>query len=221
MQPLDFLYDYETIGPSPNGIVVELSYVPFLDDPRKPPMFSDLVAKGRKYKFDIKKQPGRVKDADTIAWWKQQDPEAQKILFPGAEDLGLFEGHNQFFADLKEDGISKWQSYDYCRGPEFDRSIMNDICRQIAGKTNTFDVMPVPFWNSRDVRTAIENRLLVRGMTTCPLRKGMLDGFVKHNSIHDCAKDALMLIYALRYALGLESVPEGDDVDPLSVEKKR
>ncbi|UQJ95809.1 exonuclease A [Klebsiella phage CPRSB] len=50
--------------------------------------------------------------------------------------------------------------------------------------------MPTVFWNSRDVRTAIENRLLTRGVTTCPLRKGMLDGFIQHDSIHDCAKDA-------------------------------
>lgn len=221
MQPKDFVYDYETIGPSPNGIVVELSYVPFMDDPYNPPTFKQLVESGRKYKFNIKNQPGRIKDDKTIAWWKQQDKEAQKILYPSPDDLDLYEGHKQFLADLKADGISRWQSFDYVRGPEFDRPILNTILREMIGDLDTFEIMPVVFWNSRDVRTAIENRLLARGVTVTPLRKGMLDGFIQHDSIHDCAKDALMLIYALRYAMGIEDAPQGDEIDELSLAKKR
>lgn len=221
MQPKDFVLDYETVGPSPNGIIVELSYVPFLDHPEVPPTFEELVKAGRKYKFNIKNQPGRIKDQATIEWWKKQDPEAQKILFPKPGDLELFAGHRQFLDDLKEDGISFWKSYDYIRGPEFDRPLLTSVLRDMTGQSNTFDIAPNVFWNSRDVRTAIENRLLSRGATTCPLRKGILNGFVKHNSIHDCAKDALMLIYSLRYAFGIESPPEEDEVDELSLPASR
>ena len=219
--PVDVVLDYEMIGPSPHGIVVELSYVPFLDDPHNPPTFQELITKGRKYKFDIKKQPGRIKDAKTIAWWKQQDKEAQKILYPSADDLDLYEGHKRFLEDLKTDGVSRWQSFDYIRGPEFDRPILNSVIREMTGELDTFETMPFVFWNSRDVRTAIENRLLARGVTTTPLRRGMLDGFIQHDSIHDCAKDALMLIYALRYAMGIEDAPEGDEIDERSLARKR
>lgn len=220
-RPVDYVADYESIGPAPKGILVELSYVPFIDDPYHPPTFKELVSRGRKYKFDIKNQPGRIKDAKTIEWWKEQSKEARQILFPSSEDVELFAGHRQFFEDLKADGISRWESYEYTRGPEFDRGMMVDVVRSMTGVLDTYDTMPTTFWNSRDIRTAIENRLLTRGVTTCPLRKGTLDGFVMHNSIHDCAKDALMLIYALRYAMGIEEPPEGDEIDELSMGKKR
>lgn len=219
--PVDFVFDYESIGPFPKGKLAELSYVPFVDDPYDPPTFQELIAKGRKYKFDIRKQPERIKDEKTIEWWKQQSKEAQRVLFPSDIDMDLYEGHRQFFADLAADGVSRWQSYDYTRGPEFDRSMLTDVVRTMTGKLDTFEDMPTMFWNSRDVRTAIENRLLTRGVTTCPLRKGMLDGFIQHDSIHDCAKDALMLIYAKRYALGLEEPPSLEETDENSIGKKR
>lgn len=60
--PVDFVFDYESIGPFPKGKLAELSYVPFVDDPYDPPTFQELIAKGRKYKFDIRKQPERIKD---------------------------------------------------------------------------------------------------------------------------------------------------------------
>lgn len=213
--PVDVVFDYETIGPSPLGIIAELSYVPFIDDPHHPPTFKELISVGRKYKFRLKGQSefGRIKDADTIGWWKRQSKEAQSILFPTDNDLDLFEGHRQFMRDLEEDGISNRHSFDYCRGPEFDRGLMTNVLRMMTGKNDTRDIAPFSFWNSRDVRTAIENRLMARGCALTPLRKGMLDGFIKHDSIHDCAKDALMLIYATRYAMGIEEPPAKDDVD--------
>lgn len=219
--PVDYVWDYETVGPSPNGKVIELSYVPFVDDPHNPPTFAELVARGRKYKFDLRNQPDRIADQGTIAWWKQQSEEARTILKPSPEDLELYAGHRQFFEDLKADGVSRWQSLDYVRGPEFDRGILVDVVRKMVGKIDIFEDMPTVFWNSRDVRTCIENRLLTRDASTCPLRKGLLDGFVMHNSIHDCAKDVLMIVYSLRYALGLEEPPSEEETDPLSLPRKR
>lgn len=218
---VDYVWDYETVGPSPNGKIVELSYVPFIDDPHNPPTFEELVSRGKKYKFDLRKQPDRIADKSTIDWWKQQSEEARVILKPSPDDIDLYEGHKQFFEDLKADGVSRWQSLDYVRGPEFDRGILVDVVRNMTGKVDIFDDMPTVFWNSRDVRTAIENRLLTRGASTCPLRKGILNGFVMHNSIHDCAKDALMLIYAMRYAMGLEEPPTEEETDELSFPRKR
>ena len=54
-----------------------------------------------------------------------------------------------------------------------------------------------------------------------PLRKGILDGFIHHNSLHDCAKDVLALIYARRYAWGLEEIPSPEDVDPITIKTKK
>ncbi|AAX78543.1 DexA exonuclease A [Escherichia phage RB43] len=219
---VDYVWDYETVGPSPNGKIVELSYVPFIDDPHNPPTFEELVSPPVKsinlicVSNQIALQTNQRSD-----WWKQQSEEARVILKPSPDDIDLYEGHKQFFEDLKADGVSRWQSLDYVRGPEFDRGILVDVVRKMTGKVDIFDDMPTVFWNSRDVRTAIENRLLTRGASTCPLRKGILNGFVMHNSIHDCAKDALMLIYAMRYAMGLEEPPTEEETDELSFPRKR
>lgn len=219
--PVDLVWDYETVGPSPKGKIVELSYVPFVDDPHNPPTFEELIASGRKYKFNLRTQPNRITDKSTVAWWAKQSEEARLILKPTPDDLELHAGHRQFFEDLKKDGVSRWESHDYVRGPEFDRGLLIDVVREMTGEIDVFDTMPTVFWNSRDCRTAIENRLLTRGATTCPLRKGMLPGFIMHDSIHDCAKDALMLIYAMRYALGLDEPPALEDTDELSLPRKR
>ncbi|QPI17972.1 exonuclease [Pectobacterium phage POP12] len=215
----DYVFDWETVGPAPKGIVVELSYTPFIDQPDNVPSFLELVSRSRKYKFDIKAQKGtRISDAGTIGWWKKQAPEAQAILKPLPDDLTISDGIGRFLTDLKADGIVFKESLEYCRGPEFDRSILVDVMRQIKGENDVFDMLPVPFWNCRDIRTAIENRLLTRGLVNTPLPLGTLEGFIKHNSIHDCAKDVLMLIYALRYAYGIEQAPTGENVDPLSIQ---
>ncbi|QDH49164.1 exonuclease [Pantoea phage Phynn] len=219
-QATDVVIDYETLGPPPRCKVLELSAVPFVDDPYNPPTFAQLVAGGRKYKFDIRKQKNRLSNQATIEWWRKQDPEAKKILKPLPDDLDLYQGHEQFMKDLKTDGISFWDSLIYCRGPEFDYSILIDVIRDTHGwEADLFKIMPTAFWNTRDVRTTIENRLMSRGVAKTPLPLGVLDGFIAHDSIHDCAKDALMIIYASRYALGLQDAPEGDQIDPLSIQK--
>ena len=53
------------------------------------------------------------------------------------------------------------------------------------------------------------------------MKKGMLDGFVAHDSIHDCAKDVLMLKTAQRYAFGLEDFPAESDIDETTMKKKK
>lgn len=116
----------------------------------------------------------------------------------------------------------------WCRGMSFDFPLFVDLIRDLQRnegiperELNTYDLEPVVFWNQRDIRTAIEALSLVRKMCETPLPKGTLDGFVAHDSVHDCAKDILMLKYAQRYALGLDEVPFEEDADPLSLPKKR
>lgn len=222
---IDFIIDLETFGSSEKAAVVDLSVIAFDPDPTKIETFSELVKRGKRIKFDLNSQRGqRLFSTSTINWWKKQSPEARKNLAPTANDVHIFEGYKQLIEYLKDAGVSS-SSLGYCRGQSFDFPILTGIIRDYVQHTtkckpediDTFNYEPVKFWNQRDIRTAIESLLLTRGLTTCPLKVGVLDTFIKHDSIHDCAKDILMLKYAQRYALGLEEAPSKEDTDPLSI----
>lgn len=216
----DFIADFESLGKAPEGAVVDLAITVFDHDPHKVPVFADLVKNSIRFKFDLASQKGRrVFDADTIEWWKQQSAEARKNLTPSAEDVDFTKIYDQMMDFLKEKGFNKRYGQGWCRGQSFDFPIMVDIIRQTFKTRDTFSLEPCFFWQQRDVRTAIEATLMTRNVTTCPLPKGSLDGFVHHDSVHDNAKAVMELIYSKRYALGLEDVPTGDNVDPLSIRK--
>lgn len=226
---LDFIFDLETFGSSSNAAVIDLSWIVFDPDPTKVETFQELVARGKRIKFDLASQKGqRLFSTSTLNWWKDQSPEARENIKPASIDVTVMEGIVAFLESLKEQGINPWESLGYCRGQSFDFPLVTDMIRQRFKydtgcedkDIDTFNLEPVKFWQQRDLRTAIENLLLVRGLTMTPLPKGTLDGFIAHDSIHDCAKDILMLQYAKRYALGLQDAPEGDDIDPLSVKQR-
>jgi len=217
----DFILDWETMGAAPEGAVVDLSVVAFKNDPYNPPNFEDLIASGKRVKFSLSMQKGqRVFDKSTIEWWKKQSEEAKKNIKSHPDDVSVKDGLETILEFLKSQGVDPWKSHGFCRGQSFDFPILVDVIRQVHGTRDTFNLEPVKFWNQRDIRTAIEYTLMKRDMTLTPLRKGLIDGFVHHDSIHDCAKDVMMLIYAQRYALGLEQAPGKEDTDPLTIKER-
>lgn len=217
----DIIIDYESLGMQPDGIVVDLAAVVFEDDPENPPSFDDLKKNAFHAKFKIKDQKGtRLSDQSVKDFWKKQDKDVQKMLFPSDDDVSIEEGHKDFLDWCESVGVDFWKSFIYSRGNEFDMGFMTDILRYTFKTRDTFKIFPVAFWNTRDVRTAIENRLMTRGLINTPLRKGVLEGFRKHDSVDDCAAAVLQLIYASRYALGLEEAPSDEEVDENTVNKR-
>lgn len=212
----DFIIDAETLGLPPDGVLVDFSVLAFDSDPNKVETFEELCSNALRVKFSLKSQKGqRVIDAKVVEWWKKQDVEAQVHLKPTDADVTINEGVDAILAFLDAQGVTRKESHGYCRGQSFDFPFLVNILQQRFGDRDTFYQEPCFFWNQRDIRTAIEFATMTRGVCTVPLPKGILNGFVKHNSVHDCAKDVLMLKYAQRYALGLDEVPT--DPDPLSI----
>lgn len=226
---VDFIIDFETMGTGEKAAVIDLAVIAFNHDPEVIESFDELVSRGLKIKFDLKSQQGkRLFTKSTIEWWKSQSAEAKKNIAASPEDVTTLDGLVKFQEYLKAEGIDPWKSQAWCRGMSFDFPILVDLIRDVQrgngvpeNMLDTFKEEPVKFWNQRDIRTRVEALLLVRDMTTCPLPKGTLDGFIAHDSIHDCAKDVLMMKYALRYAMGLEEAPAEEDCDPLSLPRKR
>lgn len=223
-KPVDFIADFETLGNLPDGALIDCAVVPFVNDPHEVPTFRELVATGKKVKFSLaeqKEQKLRFFDASVIKWWKEQEEAAKLNLKPSVDDVTLSEGLKQIHQHLWDAGVKQSSSQGWARGTAFDFSMYVTWIRNVTGKRDTFDDEVIRFWSQRDIRTAIESNLGVRWMTECPLPMGALDGFVAHDSIHDCAKDVMMLIYSQRYAFGLEEMPTPETADPRSLKKKR
>ncbi|CAD2272788.1 endonuclease [Klebsiella phage vB_KpnM_311F] len=225
----DFIIDFETFGNVSNSSVIDLALITFDSDPEIIESFDELVNRGHRIKFDLKSQKGhRLFGKSTLEWWKKQSAEARANLASTPDDLSVIAGIKEAQQYLIDNGIHPWDSFGWCRGQSFDFPIFVDCLRDVQRaqgiseeEIDTFKEEPCKFWNQRDIRTAIESLLLTRGLTTTPLPKGTLDGFIAHDSIHDCAKDILMLKYAQRYALGLSEAPSPEDTDPLSLPKGR
>ncbi|ANT40451.1 exonuclease [Klebsiella phage vB_KpnM_KpV477] len=225
----DFIIDFETFGNVSSSSVIDLALITFDSDPEIIESFDELVNRGHRIKFDLKSQKGhRLFGKSTLEWWKKQSAEARANLASTPDDLSVIAGIKEAQQYLIDNGIHPWDSFGWCRGQSFDFPIFVDCLRDVQRaqgiseeEIDTFKEEPCKFWNQRDIRTAIESLLLTRGLTTTPLPKGTLDGFIAHDSIHDCAKDILMLKYAQRYALGLSEAPSPEDTDPLSLPKGR
>ena len=226
---IDVVIDYETFATTSKAAAIDLSLIAYNSDPTVVQSLDELISKGLRVKFDLASQKGdRLFSKSTLAWWKEQSAEARKNLAPTADDKTVVEGIKIVLDWLREQGIDQWNSQMWCRGMSFDFPIFVDMIRELyradgvpENEIDTFKLEPVKFWNQRDIRTAIEAYSMVRGMTTTPLPNGTLKGFVAHDSLHDCAKDILMLKYAQRYALGLDECPTEAEADPLSLSKTR
>lgn len=229
MSTIDVVIDFETLGNTSKGAVIDLALIAFDSDPMKLETFDELVARGERIKFDLAYQRGkRLFDNSTMGWWKNQSPEAREGLKPSALDVDTLTGIQQALDYCTRQGVNKYHSLMYCRGQSFDFPLFVDLLREAEKAKgiaevdiSTYNTEPVVFWNQRDLRTAIEAYSLTRKMCTTPLPVGTLKGFIAHNSVHDCAKDILMLKYAQRYALGIDECPGLDNCDPLSLPPQR
>lgn len=218
---MDFIVDFETMSSLPNAMVVDMSIVLFDPNPEKMETFEQLIQKGRRWKISIPSQKGvRHVMPETVTWWKEQSAEARANLKPSENDVTIEQATTEALQWLKANGVNNFRSQGWSRGTGFDFMIFTDIIRQTLQKDFTQFDEPVMFWAQRDIRTAIEAYMMVRGMALTPLKKGSLDGFVAHDSIHDCAKDVFMLKMAQRYVLGLDQIPKSDDIDPSSIKPK-
>ncbi|WNL62911.1 exonuclease [Citrobacter phage Ci1] len=221
-KPVDFIVDFETLGNLPDGALIDCAVVPFVNDPENVPSFQELIAKGKKVKFLLSEQKGlRPFDPSVMKWWKEQEDAAKINLKPSSDDVTLAEGLKQIHEHLREAGVKQTSSQGWARGSAFDFSMYVTWIRNVTNQRDTFNDEVIRFWGQRDIRTAIEENLGVRWMTETPLPMGALNGFVAHDSIHDCAKDILMYLYAKRYAFGLEDAPSQEEADPRSLKKKR
>lgn len=173
-------YDFETLGQTPDTIVVSLGAVAFNRD----------GVLGKKYwVFDWENQPGRTQDPETVAWWDRQSPEARLVFnTPKKDRISLeqwVEENDRFIEGISfelgepfDKKTNKWKELrPISNGANFDCVIIEDIYRKIKGK----EFIPYPFWNVWCFRTFDHLFKIKEKMPKNEAGKAI----VKHNALAD------------------------------------
>lgn len=183
-----WMYDVETLGIESNSVILSMALVYF--DLEKKPTYEDLIKDAFFVKINAKDQIerlGRTVTKSTLDWWEQQAQSVKDFsLNPSANDV------------LAEEALDQMQAYVDAR-PEGKKSIVwarGNLDQMVLGsmedKLKRNNIFHFGRW--RDVRTAVD---LLTGSTngycTIPDFNDII--VVKHNPIHDCAYDAMMLMY--------------------------
>lgn len=149
--------------------------------------YQAMLADGYYVKFKVEdqiKNYHRTTDADTIAWWKKQPQEARDAAYkPYDTDVTMEEGLRGLSKFIGRSKYNYKQSYVWARGPQFDFPKIESMYDQVGIS------LPFNSWKIRDVRTIVD---ILAGTNTGVYEPdgGYPAGFIKHNSMHDAAKDA-------------------------------
>lgn len=184
-----FIFDIETLGVESNAVVLSAALIHF--DPEKKPTYQDLLDNACFVKFNAKEQMdvGRTVTKGTLDWWKEQHEYTRKVsLEPSREDMTVENGFKQFYDYMAKYERPLAQTM-WARG-SLDQMAIDSLARK-------FDLEPITRYNMwRDVRTAVD--------ILCGTTDGYCDvdhpdfkrhEVIKHHPVHDCALDAMMLMY--------------------------
>ena len=185
-----FLFDVETLGTESKSVILSMAAIYF--NPEEKPNFQQLLDSAFFVKFNSKEQIqvyNRTVSQSTLDWWAAQPTETKDVSFkPKADDLSAVDGIQKF-----HDWIKSFSDYDkstvWARG-NLDQLVLHSLENDVKVETL------FPFWQWRDVRTAVD---ILTGSSRgyCAVNYPGFDvrTVVKHNPIHDCAYDAMMLMY--------------------------
>ena len=184
-----FMFDVETLGVESNAVVLSAAMIHF--DPEMRPTYQDLLDNACFVKFNVKEQAdvGRSVSKSTLEWWKEQHDYVKKVsLNPSREDMTVENGMQKFYDYMAKIPNASQQTM-WARG-----SLDQLVIDSLAVKFGLEEITGYNMW--RDVRTAVD------------IMYGSSNGYVevdhplfqrheviKHHPVHDCALDAMMLMY--------------------------
>lgn len=185
-------FDTETLDIKPTSVILSAGLVCF--DSGEDYTFDDLVDLGVNLKFDVRTQKaaGRTISKDTVAWWRKQGPNAQKVILPSDMDIRYDDMCYAIDSYVNEAGFNRKNGLAYCRGPDFDFSLMKDLYWQQEKDIFAF------FNCVRDVRTVLAV-MLGNKLKLFEKSFEVPKNFVPHNSLHDCCVDVLKIQKAIQY----------------------
>ena len=187
------IYDFETLGTEfENSAVVSLAALVFDSSKFKEGYtYEELLSNVATVKFDVADQVhnhNRKIDPDTLKWWGELDPEAQKQLKPSDDDMSISELESWITTVANPEDIERV----YTRGNTFDPMFLHSI----IGRD------PYPFWKLRDTRSTIEGMTLFNtSIKNGFMVPGLEDKFIPHDAKHDVTMDVMRLQFLMREML--------------------
>ena len=185
-----FIFDVETLGVESNAVILSAALLHF--DPEKRPTYQNLLDSACFVKLNAKDQAkrlGRTVDVGTLEWWANQHEYVRSVSFDAnsvdmyAEDA-IKELHEYMNKIPNAIGQTMW-----ARG-SLDQMVIDSLAKKL-------DMQPITGYNMwRDVRTAVD---ILYGTTNGyvevdhPLFNRA--AVIKHHPVHDCALDAMQLMY--------------------------
>ena len=185
-----FFFDVETLGVESNAVILSAALIHF--DPEKKPTYQDLLDDACFVKLNAKDQISRLKrtiDKGTLEWWSTQHEYVRGISFdPKPTDLYAEDAIKELQAYMSKFVNANGQTM-WARG-SLDQMAIDSLAKKL-------DMPAITGYNMwRDVRTAVD---LMSGGTNgyCEVDHPKFDraSVIKHHPVHDCALDAMMLMY--------------------------
>lgn len=182
------IYDFETLGQDQrNSVVLSFAMITFSERHYKsdPYEYMELVNKAKFIKFDVASQveAGRKINKETLVWWQEQGPEAQKQLRPLPDDKPLSELAPFIKKHLEDCKIKK----SFTRGNTFDPMFLQYIMEETGNKD------PWHWRGVRDTRSMIEGMSFGMKLQNDYMPSGFENQFIKHDPRHDIAMDVLRM----------------------------
>jgi hypothetical protein len=184
-----FVFDVETLGVESTAVVLSAAIVHF--DPQKKPTYQEMLDNSCLVKFNVLQQfsLGRSSSKSTMEWWKNQHDYVRKVSFdPSKADLTPVDGLRVLHDYLDRYDKNREQTM-WARG-----SLDQMVIDSLAVRVDVPEITGYNMW--RDVRTAVD---IMYG-TTNGYVEVEHEGFeryevIKHHPVHDCALDAMQLMY--------------------------
>ena len=185
-----FIFDIETLGVESNAVVLSAALIHF--EPSEKPTYQNLLDNACFVKFKAKDQVERLKrtiDLGTLEWWKNQHSYPRSVsLEVSSDDLTPEEGITRLHNYMNQFKNPAHQTM-WARG-----SLDQMAIDSLAVRVEMQEITGYNMW--RDVRTAVD---LMSGGTNgyCDVNHPLFERaqVIKHHPVHDCALDAMMLMY--------------------------
>lgn len=183
------IYDFETLSQDQNkGVVISLALLSytekrFVSDPYT---YEELLNNCKKIKFNVEEQVtkyNRTISKETVAWWKEQNKEAQKQLAPSSEDVSI----DKLYDFLIENIDLKNHRKAYTRGNTFDPIIMDWLLKE-SNRVN-----PMHWGSIRDTRSFIDGLAYGSKLNNKFIPEDLKSKFIEHDPCHDIVMDVMRM----------------------------
>jgi len=183
-----YMFDVETLGVESTAVILSAAILYFEEGDD----YDTLLKKALFVKLDSKYQIEHLKrtvDPETLKWWSNIHPSIRELSFvPHPSDMHPAEGIDKIKQYVKQYG----PNVVWARG-SLDQMVIDSLCT----KLDTDKIVPYNNW--RDVRTGVEILCSTAKNGYCDVNHPTFGrhNVIKHHPVHDCALDAMMLLYGV------------------------